>query len=368
VVRLVLAPVFVCVLAGGALAQPAPDQPLPPAPAPAPVTEPAPPPPAPVATDPAWDAYDDAFARAAKGDKDGAKARLAEIAARWPAHPASSRATALAARLAEPPAERHGDRVARGELVFWSTVGGVFAAANLCVVAQCSTDREYAAVYSGTIAGALALSLAASRHGVEQGEAQLYNSAQTWGSWNALGVNDGFSENSDEAAVSLVGQGAGVLAGIGLWQTWRPTAGDVALTNTFFLWGSVMTMWGHLAVDAEPSLRRIVVLGDASIVAGALLSTQVKMSRGRTLLIDVGGVLGMLFGSLIAVGASDNGDGSETTFGTSLFIGTGAGLGLAALFTKDWDAPKAPPVALAPTRIVQPGGQGVWGLSASFGF
>jgi hypothetical protein len=90
------------------------------------------------------------------------------------------------------------------------------------------------------------------------------------------------------------------------------------------------------------------------------------MSRGRTLLIDVGGVLGMLFGSLIAVGASDNGD--NTTIGTSLFISTGAGLGLAALFTKDWDAPKAPPVALAPTRIVQPGGQGVWGLSASFGF
>ena len=78
-VRPVLAPVFLCVLAGGALAQPA-VPPLPPAPAPAPMTEPAPPPPPPVvtATDPAWDAYDDAFARAAKGDRDGAKARLAD--------------------------------------------------------------------------------------------------------------------------------------------------------------------------------------------------------------------------------------------------------------------------------------------------
>jgi len=251
--------------------------------------------------------------------------------------------------------------------VFWSTVGGVFAAANLCVVAQCSTDREYAAVYSGTIAGALALSLAASRHGVEQGEAQLYNSAQTWGGWNALGINDGFAENGKEATVSLVGQGAGVLAGIGLWQTWRPTAGDVALTNTFFLWGTVLSLWGHAAVEAEPTFRRVVVLGDAAIVAGALLSTQVKMSRGRTLLIDVGGVIGTLFGGLISVAGSESGT-SEQTVGTTMVLTTAGGLGLAALFTKDWDAPKPPPVALAPTRIVQPGGQGVWGLSASFGF
>lgn len=368
-VRVVLAPVFLCLLAGGALAQPTADpQPLPPAPAPAPVTEPAPAPPAPpaaAATDPAWDAYDDAFARAAKGDKDGATSRLAEIAARWPAHPASSRATALAARLAEPPAERHGDRVARGELVFWSTVGGVFAAANLCEIAQCSTDREYAAVYSGTIGGALALSLAASRHGVAQGEAQLYNSAQTWGGWTALGINDGFADNGDEAAVALVGQGAGVLAGIGLWQTWRPTAGDVALTNTFFLWGTVEALWAHLAADSEPTFRRIVVLGDVAIVAGALVSTQVKMSRGRTLLIDVGGVIGMLFGGLVGLaGNSDN----EQAAGVTMLVATGGGLGLAALFTKDWDAPKAPPIALAPTHIVQPGGQSSWGVSASFGF
>ena len=362
-VRSVLASVLVSWLAGSALAQPAPDQPLPPAPAPEPVIEPAPPPP-PV-TDPAWDAYDDAFARAAKGDKDGAKARLAEIAARWPAHPATTRATALAARLAEPPASSHGDRVARGELVFWSTVGGVFAAVNLCEIAQCSTDREYAAVYSGTIAGSLALSLAASRHGVEQGEAQLYNSAQTWGSWNALGINDGFAENGDEAAVALVGQGVGVLAGIGLWQTWRPTTGDVALTNTFFLWGTVLSLWGHAAAEADPTFRRTVIFGDVAIAAGALVSTQVKMSRGRTLLIDVGGVIGTLFGGLITIGSDPD---SEQAVGVTMTVATAGGLGLAALFTKDWDAPKAPPVALAPMRFVQPGGQGVWGVNASFGF
>jgi len=247
--------------------------------------------------------------------------------------------------------------------VFWSTVGGVFTAANLCVIAQCETDREYAAIYSASVGGSLGLALLATRHGVEQGEAQLYNSAQTWGSWNALGINDGFADDSDEATISLVAQGAGLLAGIGLWQTWRPSQGDVALANSFLLWGSVMTLWGYLAADEEPSLRTVVIAGDAAIVAGALVSTQVKMSRGRTLLIDVGGVLGILLGGLIAVGTD-----SEQGAGTALLITTGAGLGIATAVTREWDAPKAAPVAIAPARLSQPGGPSTWGVTASFGF
>src|SRR5215468_731012 len=51
--------------------------------------------------DPVWQAYDDAFAQAAAGDRSGASARLRRLAAEWPQHPAAARASALV-REAEP--------------------------------------------------------------------------------------------------------------------------------------------------------------------------------------------------------------------------------------------------------------------------
>jgi hypothetical protein len=315
----------------------------------------------PAAADPAWSVYDDAFSHAAEGDPSGAATRLRELEQQWPQHPAAVRAGALVRgpepRRRDPDAP---DKVARGELVFWSTVGGVFTAANVCVISGCSSQRETAAVYTLSVGGSLALALAASRHGVAQGEAQLYNSAQTWGSWNGLAINKRFARNSSEAAVALGAQGAGLVAGIGLWRTWHPTQGDVALTNSFLLWSTVLTLWGHVIADTAPELSTVVIAGDLGLVLGALTSTRVKMSRGRTLLIDVGGVLGILGGGLIAIGTHDT-----TGAGVSLFAGTAAGLGLAAAATTSWDAP---PVTIAPARITGPSGASAWGVSAAVGF
>jgi hypothetical protein len=342
----------VCAISGTSWGQPA-----------APAADPAATPAAlPQEADPAWNAYDDAFAHAAAGDREGANTRLTDLAKQWPLHPAAVRASSLVQAQAPRPQDPDApSKIARGELVFWSTVGGVFTAANVCVIAGCGSDREAAAVYTITVGGSLAAALAASHHGVAQGEAQLYNSAQTWGSWNALAINNDFAHDTGQAAVALGAQGAGLLAGIGLWKTWHPTQGDVALTNSFLLWSSVLTVWGHIAAGSTLSLRRVVLAGDAGLVLGALTSTRVKMSRGRTLLIDVGGMLGILGGGLIAVLGTD----TDRGVGVSLLAGTAAGLGVAVAVTHDWDAP---PVTITPTRITSASGASVWGVSAALGF
>ena len=311
--------------------------------------------------DPAWSAYDSAFRDAAAGDVARARARLTELDDKWPGHPAQARAAMLMKRLGARRSGETTNNVARGELVFWSTLGGVSLAANLCVAIDCSTDRDFAGVYTLSIGGALAASLWTTRRGVRQGEAQLYNSAQTWGSWNALAINDGFAETKDEASVSIAMQLGGLAAGLGLWQVWRPTQGDVALTNTFLLWGTVMTLWGHVIADEEPELRTVVVAGDLAILAGALVSQQVKVSRGRTLLIDVGGILGSLTGGLVAIGTDD-----ISAAGVVLMLGTGAGLAVAAVGTAGWD--KAPPVKMAPTVLEGPSRSKGYGVSAGFSF
>jgi hypothetical protein len=353
-----IAVVGICASAGASRGQPAAPGPSPGA-APA-ATEPGRPP----DDDPAWRAYDDAFSQAAAGDRGGAGARLRRLAAQWPLHPAAVRAGALV-RGGEPrPAGRDApDRVARGELVFWSTIAGLSTAENVCVIADCHSPRASAAVYTLSVGGALGLSIVATRHGVAPGEAQLYNSAQTWGIWNGIGINHGFAHSAGEAGVALAAQAGGLVTGIGLWQAWHPTQGDVALANSFLLWSTVLALWVDLAADHSPTLGEVVAIGDAGLVLGGLTATQVHMSRGRTLLIDVGGVIGVIGGGLVAVGSH-----GDQAAGVSLLVGTAAGLGIAAAATNGWDAP---PVAIAPARIPVPGaapGAGVWGVSATLGF
>lgn len=350
---------FVLVLVVGSVAHAQPVADMPP---PEPVPEP--PPPAPPAPDPAWQAYDRAFTELGAGHEDAARGQLRVLTATWPQHRAASLG-ALRLMDLDTAEQRRLDReatgpskLARGELVFWSTLGGVLLARDLCVN-NCTSDREYAAAYTLSVGGSLALSVLASRNGIHRGEAQLYNSAQTWGSWNALAFNDGFAETEQEAAVSIGSQLGGLAAGIGLWQTWRPTQGDVALANSGFVWTTVMTLFGHLAANEEPTLRRTVLAGDLGILAGALLSTQVKMSRGRTMLIDLGGVLGAMGGGLIALGTD-----SEQGAGTALLVGTGAGLGIAAYATRYWDIEPPPANArVIPTRTADGNG---WGVAVAF--
>ena len=154
-----------------------------------------------------------------------------------------------------------------------------------------------------------------------------------------------------------------LVTGIGLWQTWHPSQGDVALVNSFLLWSTLLALWADLAADHSPTLGELVAIGDAGLVLGGLTATRVHMSRGRSLLIDVGGVIGVIGGGLVAVGSH-----GDQAAGISLLAGTAAGLGIAAAATWDWDAP---PVAIAPARIPVPGaapGVSVWGVSATLGF
>lgn len=350
-------------LVSTAAAQPTPPAPEPASPpgegAPAPVPEAAP-----AVEDPAWSQYDQAYVELGKGRVDAAHGRLLELQTRWPAHPAAAeaarRVAELDARLQRRARSNSADRVARGELVFWSTAGSVLVAGNLCVD-LCDSDRTTAAVYALTAGAGLGVSLLATRGGIRPAEAQLYNAAQTWGSWNGLAINDGFAEDRGEATIAIAAQFAGLGAGLGLWRVWRPDPGEVGLANSGLLWGTLLSLWIHLAADSEPTLQRVVVLGDLGIVAGALIAHQVPMSRGRTLLIDLGGVLGTLAGGLVTI-SSD----SDQAGGTILTVSTAAGLVLAGVLTRDWDV-KAPAGArIVPTRPGTPGAGAGWGAAVAF--
>lgn len=316
---------------------------------------------APAAAPDAWAAYDAAFISLARGQRTVAAAQLRGVVAQFPGHPAALAAQGQLAWLDRPAAPAREGRTmqARAELMLGMTITGALTTASICELVDCDDDRTLAAVLGGSTAAALGVTTLLTRDGVTQGQAQLYNSATTWTSFNAMGINEGFANSEGEAWISLGATGAGLGLGYGLWRTWQPDEGAVALSNTGGLWTALIVLMLHGAADVEPTWPVITVVADLGIIAGAVLSERYPMSRGRTLLIDTGGVLGALFGGLIIAGS----DGGEAGFG-ALAVTTTIGLVAATYLTRDWDADEpdtAPRVHLTPARIADG-----WGVSLSW--
>lgn len=303
--------------------------------------------------DPAWQLYDEAFERLAAGDIDGARVRLLDLQKRYPGHPAATRAAQRSTEIAnrstnvdQPASESRrpdslllesNSQLARAELALYMTLNGTLFGRDVCQMLECTGARStVAALMLGSGAG-LGLSLYFARDGITQGHAQLLNSAITWGTWNGLLINDGLADNAQQSTVEALMQGVGLGTGLALWHLWRPTSGQVALTNTGGVWTTVLTLFAMAAADEDFDLGTMVLAGDAGLLMGGWLANSVPMSRGRTLLIDTGGILGMLFGGLIASGMDDE----NAIFGT-LFVTTALGLGVSAGVSRSWDVPDPP--------------------------
>lgn len=331
------------------------------------------------AEDPAWQLYDRAFEALAAGDADSARALLTRLRGEFPGHPASDRAASRLAELdgpaAPPPGAtepastaRPGDRPghespsqqARAELALTMTVHGILLGADICEMVECEgSSRAWAATLMASGGAALGLSLYLTRDGIRQGRAQLLDSAMTWGSWNSLLLTDGLAEGPTEAGYQVASQAGGLALGMGLWHVWRPTSGQVALANTGGVWTVVLTLLAHGMAEESPSLDTIVLAGDAGLLLGGLVSNEIAhISRGRTLLIDTGGVLGFLTGGLAAVIADPREEGSAFTY---MFVGTAAGLGLSTYVTRDWDVPEVGSMRMA----ASPMGRRGWGATLS---
>jgi hypothetical protein len=74
---------------------------------------------------------------------------------------------------------------------------------------------------------------------------------------------------------------------------------------------------------------------DAGIIVGGYLATRMpEISRGQTLVIDAGGIVGGVAGG--GVGVLISGNFEDRTTPLAAAIGAAVGLGAAAYFTRDW--------------------------------
>jgi hypothetical protein len=329
--------------------------------------------------DEAWDRYHLAFLTLAKGDRVSARRMLEEVVSRHPAHPAAAIARQRIGELdaydaglpvePEPPTDEdqeadplHAERptkLARAELILFQTVHGASLGFEVCALVGCDGARAHAAALMTGAGGGAALAWFLTIGGITPGHAELLDSGTTWGAWNGLAIVDASADDFDDldeqaiAGIFVVAQLAGTAGAELVWWQLRPTSGQVATANTVGFWTVVVTALAHGAAQEEPSFITLALAGDVGLFVGAMLARRAPMSRGRSYLVDAGGVVGFLVGLLVASGMDD----AAPAF-SSMLVGTSLGLGAAVLLTREWDIPPPPKGTTVTPFPVQGGGLG----------
>jgi tetratricopeptide (TPR) repeat protein len=244
--------------------------------------------------------------------------------------------------------DRSSQAILRAELALGSMLAGFHVGSRGCTISGC--DSPLLPLVATSIGLFTASLLVTKGRELQPGQAQLYNSAQTWAIWNSvLVIYDRGWTDEKEAAFGLGAHAVGFAGGLALWPLWRPSAGDVALTNTFLLWGTAFTYFGYNRLGDHTDPRPAILVGDAALVLGAALSTKIEVSRSTLFVIDVVGALGTGIGGLTL---SESGGRDSTPRRTALgFIGGAAvGLTLATLWV--WRSDDAsPPAAVTLTPM-----------------
>ncbi|MBA2662792.1 MAG: hypothetical protein H0U74_10885 [Bradymonadaceae bacterium] len=308
--------------------------------------------------DPAWMLYHQALMEMYQGKPDASKLLLEQLVREHPQHSA----TALALRalqvmaLVNPrttpdepawdaqPSLHEAERVsaqARAELAIFQTIHGIIVGGELCYLLDCDDARPIVAGLALGAATGLGLSLLLTQDGLTAGHASLLNSATTWGFWSGLTLGYALDLPSGDAYVTsmLIGQLGGLGTGALLWSAFEPTVGTVAVANSGGIWTTLATFFLLGVFQLDVSDRVVVgslfAASHIGLVSGALFASRYPISRSRMLLIDAGGILGMLLStSTIAIIGGDV--DSRPVFAAAL-VGMLGGLGAATYFTRAWD-------------------------------
>jgi hypothetical protein len=302
-------------------------------------------------SDTAWQLYHDAFSALMHDEPSRARSLASALLRRHPDHPASQlvrgahlslgpgavddpRATGEAREIRET-----ASRGARAELALFQSVNGVAIGVEICLALECdSPEAALALALAGGVAGA-AISLGVDN--LTSGQRALLNSGTFWGAVNASLLAATIDDPSPElvGGLLLAGQGGGLVLGASMFGT-HATAGQVALANSGGQWAAVLTTLLIGASGAEMTLDEqaitTLVTIDLGLGVGAYLAgLSPQVSRAQTLVIDAGGIAGVVGGGGLGVVLAGSID--DRTTPALAAVGAAIGLGTAAYFTRDWN-------------------------------
>lgn len=306
------------------------------------------PPPAPACAPRTNVLYERGFGALADDRAEEAREIFDEVIRICPTHRAAPEMRRLADAIADRPidsstevasGEEQPSLLAWGELMAFQTLHGVGQGILLCAAFGCEDARPFAlAGFAGASVGA-GLSIIGFKR-LRYGQASAIDSGTGWGIWNGIALAV-ITEPDERAGMAIVSglMAAGTLAGIGS-AFLAPRNGAVSFSNSSGIWLGVLTLLIGIAAEADFQ-KTIMPIGmavtNAGLVAGAIASRYLPISRGRVLLIDAGGVVGLLLG--LGLAALINTELPGPLAGTLSSIGTAAGLVSTYFITSRLDEP-----------------------------
>lgn len=295
------------------------------------------PPRAPSCSPEAERSYQEGFDALSEDRVEEAERAFSRALAVCPNHPVAAEMRRLArargARLSSGvPEEDEGEArptlLAWGELVAFQTLHGVAQGLLLCAAADCQDARALSLAGFAGASVAAGLSVLGFRK-VTSGQSLAINSGTGWGAWNAIALSILLDPEDGRTVAGLVSgvTAAGTLGGIAVAVLLDPRNGSVSLANSTGIWLGVMTLFISIAAEAnfeDTTIPIELAVTNVALLGGAVASQFTDISRGRVLLIDAGGVVGLLLG--LGVAALINSELPPGLLGTLPTIGIAGGL------------------------------------------
>ena len=247
------------------------------------------------------------------------------------------------------------DRGGRIEIVAYGTTFGIWTGVAFWVISELEESGLLLTAIGG--GAGLASSLFLTTEGrITTGQAATMIAGGTWGTWN--GVALGFildMDNVKDIVTSALIMGTTGLVGFALVAPGSdPDPGDISVVSSGGVWGTFIAGMALLIADPEHIEKSEVFLtlasgSDLGLLTMGLLSPYLDISRGRSRLIDLGGLLGVLTAGGVRLAVEE--DVGRRSVGISMLGGGLGGLGLAVLATEAWDLGKGSDDRLTRSQI-----------------
>ena len=292
--------------------------------------------------------YEDALKQVGDGKYDKAVRRLDWVVSTYPEtgymQLARDKKEEVAILLQQP---KPISNISRAGLVGFGTLYTTWLGIGTLVLLDVSEPGPNGLVLIAGPLGGLLGSLSLTRESeLTDGQASLITLGGTWGIWQAVAAAN--LANADEkltVGASMVGGALGLALASSIVRGRDISPGDATLINFGGIWGTWFAICGAMAArnrDQDNSdfiLGSAMMGGNAGLSAMAAWSTKLNMSRARARLINIGGIIGTLYGLgtsiLLDIELEDRTAWSLMGFGGVV------GLTAGAYFTRNYDTPES---------------------------
>lgn len=235
--------------------------------------------------------------------------------------------------------------ISRASLVGFGTLFTTWLGVGTLILLDTEDAVPYGIALIGGPLGGLGGSLSLTRElQLSDGQASLITLGGTWGIWQAVGAaNLADAGTKPTVGASMVGGAIGLVLASTIVNRRAISPGDATLINFGGVWGTWFTICGAMAVRERDKdnrkfiLSRAMMGGNAGLLTMAAWSTNLSMSRARARLINIGGIIGTLYGLganiLLEIELEDR------TFWSLMGLGGVVGLTAGAYFTRNYDTP-----------------------------